>query len=237
MRKIKLFNIFLLLLNIFMIFINLEILGIVYHNDFLAKKYSVHGIDISHHQDRINWSKVDKKYKFVLMKATEGKDFMDTDFLYNWNKAQLNGFVVGAYHFFSMTSKGEAQAKYYISKVPKIENSFPPIIDVELSRKYAKEDVIKQLKIMIDLLEKKYNKKVIIYTDYKSYDNFIKNELKQNPIWIRDIKKYPKIEEDDRWIIWQYSNRGRVKGISGFTDKNALRYEDINWYINNLKIK
>lgn len=222
--------IYLCLINIFLIIVNLEVSGYFYHNDILAMKYKTHGIDISHHQTRINWSKVDKKYKFVLMKATEGKDFMDTDFLYNWNKAQINGFKVGAYHFFSMLSSGEAQAKYYISKVPNVAGTFPPIIDVEVSRKYKKEDVLKQLKDMIYLLEKEYQKKVIIYTDYKAYNLFIKDEFKSNPLWIRDIKKYPNIKENDRWIIWQYSNRGRVKGIDGFTDKNALRY-DIDEYI------
>lgn len=231
----KKFVICLIIINVILLFANLEFSGLLYHNDLMTWNYKIHGIDISHHQIRINWSKVDKKYKFVLMKATEGKDFMDTDFLYNWNKAQLNGFKVGAYHFFSMLSSGEEQASYYISKVPKSKDSFPPIIDVELSKKYDKAKVIKELKNMIKILEDRYEKKVIIYTDYKSYNNFIKNELIANPIWIRDIRKKPTIFEKNRWIIWQYSNRGRVKGIDGFTDKNILRYNNINYYLKELK--
>lgn len=233
----KKFIVFLVIINIMLIMANLEFSGVLYHNDLRASNYPIHGIDISHHQIRINWTKVDKNYKFVLMKATEGKDFMDTDFLYNWNKAQLNGFKVGAYHFFSMLSSGRDQALYYMSKVPIVSDSFPPIIDVEISRKYDKDRVIAELKEMIDLLEEKYNKRVIIYTDYKSYNNFLKGELKDNPLWIRDIKNYPKIKESKRWIIWQYSNRGRVDGIDGFTDKNVLRYNDMNLYINKIQAK
>lgn len=228
----KKFIISLIIINIILVFLNLELSGKLYHNDFLAMKYEVHGIDISHHQTRINWSKVDKNYKFVLMKATEGKDFMDTDFLYNWNKAQLNGFKVGAYHFFTMLSSGESQARYYISKVPNVNGTFPPIIDIEISKKYDKKIVIKELTDMINILENEYKRKVIIYTDYKTYTYFIKGELVDNKLWIRDIKKYPKIEENDRWVIWQYSNRGKVKGIDGFTDKNVLRYEKIEYYTN-----
>ena len=78
---------------------------------------------------------------------------------------------------------------------------------------------------MIDILEKYYEKTVIIYVDYKAYKNFIENELVDNPLWIRNVKYYPNISEKDRWIIWQYSNRGRVYGIDGFTDKNVLRYD------------
>ena len=85
---------------------------------------------------------------------------------------------------------------------------------------------------MINILENEYKRKVIIYTDYKTYTYFIKGELVDNKLWIRDIKKYPKIEESDRWVIWQYSNRGKVKGIDGFTDKNVLRYEKIEYYTN-----
>ena len=72
------------------------------------------------------------------MKATEGKDFLDTDFFYNWNNARINGFIVGAYHFFSMRSSGESQAEYYISKVPVSDKTLPPIIDVEISTKHKK---------------------------------------------------------------------------------------------------
>ena len=80
----------------------LEFSGYLYHNEILAQLagYKTQGLDISHHQEKVNWTLVDKKYKFIILKATEGQNFLDTDFLYNWNNARLNGFVVGAYHFF-----------------------------------------------------------------------------------------------------------------------------------------
>ena len=121
----------------------LELSGYIYHNDILAKIYKVQGLDVSHHPDRINWQLVDKKYKFIIMKATEGKDFLDTDFFYNWNNARLNGFTVGAYHFFSMMSSGEAQADYYMSKVPISDKTLPPVIDLEIPTRYPKEIVLK----------------------------------------------------------------------------------------------
>ena len=204
----------------------LELSGYLYHNDILAELagYKVHGLDISHHQEKVNWTLVDKKYKFIILKATEGQNFLDTDFLYNWNNARLNGFVVGAYHFFVMTSSGEAQADFYISKVPDSEKTLPPIIDLEIStKKYKKPDVIEHLRVMVEKLEKHYKKRVIFYVNYNTYNAYIKGEFPENKIWITDYKYFPKIEEDDRWIIWQVSRRGRIEGIPGFTDKNVLR--------------
>ncbi|CAM3157599.1 GH25 family lysozyme [Streptobacillus felis] len=212
----------------------LELSGHLYHNHILSQKYDIHGIDISHHQVRLNWSQIDKRYKFVFMKATEGKDHLDRDFFYNWNRAQLTGFRVGAYHFFSMLSTGEEQAKFYISKVPIVDSAFPPIVDLEIPTKYPKEVVNKELKDLIDILEMHYKKRVIIYVTRHTYGAYIENEFLNNPIWIRNIKWYP---SQERWDFWQYSNRGRVKGISGFTDRNAFRGEDIDNFINNNRIK
>ncbi|WP_374125413.1 glycoside hydrolase family 25 protein [Leptotrichia hongkongensis] len=204
----------------------LELSGYLYHNDILAELagYKVHGLDISHHQEKVNWTLVDKKYKFIILKATEGQNFLDTDFLYNWNNARLNGFVVGAYHFFVMTSSGEAQADFYISKVPDSEKTLPPIIDLEIStKKYKKPDVIEHLRFMVEKLEKHYKKRVIFYVNYNTYNAYIKGEFPENKIWITDYKYFPKIDEENRWIIWQVSRRGRIEGIPGFTDKNVLR--------------
>ena len=204
----------------------LEISGYLYHNEILAQMagYKTQGLDISHHQEKVNWTRVDPKYKFIILKATEGQNFLDTDFLYNWNNARLNGFGVGAYHFFTMTSSGAAQADFYISKVSDSDKTLPPIIDLEIStKKYKKKDVMKNLEEMVDKLEEHYKKRVIFYVKYNTYNAYIKNEFPKNKIWITDYKYFPKIKEDNRWIIWQVSKRGRIDGIPGFTDKNVLR--------------
>ena len=204
----------------------LEISGYLYHNEILAQiaGYNTQGLDISHHQEKVNWTRVDPKYKFIILKATEGQNFLDTDFLYNWNNARLNGFIVGAYHFFTMTSSGVAQADFYISKVSASDKTLPPIIDLEIStKKYKKKDVIKNLEEMVEKLEKHYKKRVIFYVNYNTYNVYIKGEFPKNKIWITDYKYFPRIKEDNRWIIWQVSRRGRIDGIPGFTDKNVLR--------------
>ena len=204
----------------------LEISGYLYHNEILAQMagYKTQGLDISHHQEKVNWTRVDPNYKFIILKATEGQNFLDTDFLYNWNNARLNGFVVGAYHFFTMTSSGAAQADFYISKVSDSDKTLPPIIDLEIStKKYKKKDVMKNLEEMVDKLEKHYKKRVIFYVNYNTYNAYIKGEFPKNKIWITDYKYFPRIKENNRWVIWQVSRRGRIEGIPGFTDKNVLR--------------
>ena len=237
MKKFLKILVFLIILGAVAVY--LEFSGYVYHNDIIAKvlRYNVEGLDVSHHQIRINWKKVDKKYKFIIMKATEGKDFLDSDFLYNWNNARLNGFTVGAYHFFSMLSSGAAQADYYISMVTDLDNALTPVIDLEIPLNYPKNIFLKEFKDMIEKFEKNYKKKVIIYVTYHTYNAYIKGEFPENKLWIRDIKFIPELAENDRWVIWQVSNRGRVTGIPGFTDKNVLRNGTVEDLIENSKIK
>ncbi len=57
---------------------------------------------VSHHQGEINWKQVAEKndFKFVVMKATEGHDFIDPRFATNSKEAKEQGILVGAYHFF-----------------------------------------------------------------------------------------------------------------------------------------
>ena len=58
---------------------------------------SFDGIDVSHHQGKINWSKVQKScpnLKFVYVKATEGKTYVDPRYEENVKGARKAGFKV-----------------------------------------------------------------------------------------------------------------------------------------------
>lgn len=75
---------------------------------------------------------------------------------------------------------------------------------------------------MIDLLTKKYNKTPILYVTYDTYNTFVKGYFDDCNIWIRDIIKPPKLEDERKWTFWQYSNRGRIKGIGTYVDINVF---------------
>lgn len=38
--------------------------------------------------------------------------------------------------------------------------------------------------------------------------------------WVRSLVRHP---GDEKWIYWQYHNRGRVDGIDGAVDLNVLQ--------------
>ena len=58
------------------------------------------GIDVSHYQGNINWSKVATSgIKFACAKATEGITYVDPSFSANWVGMKSVGLTRCAYHF------------------------------------------------------------------------------------------------------------------------------------------
>ncbi|PKM52732.1 MAG: glycoside hydrolase [Firmicutes bacterium HGW-Firmicutes-7] len=201
----------------------LEFLGVIWHTDIFARGYEIKGLDVSNHQHIIEWYNVSSEdYKFVFMKATEGEDFVDKSFEINWKGAKDNKFLVGAYHFFVTSSTGEEQANNFIRTVPVESDSLPPVIDLEVNKRENKEMVVKNLEVMIDRLEEIYGKKPIIYVTYDTYNAFVKGSFQECDIWIRDIMKLPRLEDEQKWVFWQYCNRGRIEGIDTYVDINVF---------------
>jgi lysozyme len=227
MRKIRRF--FMIIVGLAVILGFLEYKGIIWHTDFFAMKYKIKGLDVSHHQGKIDWKEINNQnsFRFVYIKATEGEDFTDDQFQTNWQEAQKY-MVTGAYHFFSMESTGEAQAALFIKTVPKLEISLPPVIDLEIGLDYNPEEVKLKLHKMIELLLQYYGKKPILYVTYDTYNKYIKGDFAEQEIWLRDILKHPKLDQR-KWMLWQFNDRGKVKGISGNVDINAFNSEEFNF--------
>lgn len=201
--------------------------------------YPVQGIDISHHQYWIEWSKLDKQQvQFVLMKATEGADHKDSLFSYNWKQAKKHQIPAGAYHFFSFCRTGKEQAKNFIESVPYDQNSLPPALDLEYGGNCQEANrlpnLVNEIDTFIQIVQKYYSKKVIIYTTHEFYDNYLLDRFTGNPFWIRDIIRIPKLNDNRQWVIWQFTNRGKLDGIIYPVDLNAFRgnKEDFVKFIN-----
>lgn len=193
----------------------------------IPKGYSIYGIDVSHHQDRISWSRLkegtpgEPPISFAYMKATEGSSHCDTRFEENWKSAKENGFIRGAYHYFSTKSPGAKQAQLFIGKVKLEPGDLPPMVDIE-DEPGNPAEFRRELKIFIDTLEKHYKVKPIIYTYKKFHDKHISGDIFGNyPLWIAQYNtKRPGIDRE--WILWQCTENGRLPGIRQKVDINIF---------------
>lgn len=197
----------------------------------IAEKYELQGIDVSHYQGDIDWKTIEgQNINFAYIKATEGSSYIDECFEKNWKAAQKTGIWIGAYHFFSFDSPGRSQAASYIDTVGKLSGKLAPVIDVEYygnkaEKPLEKEAVIRELKEMLVALEEHYHIKPIIYTTYKAYYDFIKDEFKEYPLWIRNVYFTPFINLGNSWTFWQYTDTAVLEGYKGeekYIDRNVF---------------
>ncbi len=172
------------------------------------------GIDVSAHQGKIDWSLVAKdKIAFAYVKATEADDFKDQKFIENWNNAKKAGIAVGAYHYFSLAYGGEVQANNFIASVPVEAASLPPVVDLEYvgnsNKRPDKAEFQKELKVFLEMIERQYGKRPIIYTTREFSRDYLYPEMTNQPLWIRSLFIPPQKD----WQFWQFSQWGKVDGI------------------------
>jgi len=209
------------------------LLGFLFYNGRIRFNYPnkdefpLLGIDISHHQGKVRWEELrTEKISFVIIKATEGADYKDSKFTDNWAASKKENYKTGAYHFYRLCKVGKEQAENFISVVPRGDENLPPAVDLEFGgnckTSKSKVETLAEIQEFLKILEDHYQKKPIIYATNEFYEEFLLNEFKEYPIWIRNIYKRPKLEEGRNWFIWQFANRGHLHGIHGFVDLNVI---------------
>lgn len=192
--------------------------------------YTIKGVDISAHQDHVDWQGLeDEGIRFAFIKATEGTTFVDSMFEYNWKEANKTSMKVGAYHFLTYTTPGETQAQNYIDTVNKKWGMLPPVVDVELYGEYVdnhptRKEVYAILDVVLDMLEKEYNRVPIIYTNLFMYEQYISGRYDEYPIWISSPDRIPKTLPDGKeWLFCQYTFTGTSASVG-----NHSKHVDYN---------
>lgn len=212
------------------VFVLAKMKVIYINNWFVNKNESTIGVDVSSYQANINMNKLkEQNIQFIYIKATEGSKAQDNTFEKNWDNAKKAGLLSGAYHFFSFDSEGKTQAENFINTVDdNMKGRLIPAVDVEYygdkkENPPKKEDVVRELKVFLNALEKEYGVKPIIYSGAEIYDKYLKGEFDEYKKWISSFYTPLSWNYKDDWYIWQYLNKGELEGYSG-----GEKYIDLN---------
>ena len=189
--------------------------------------YEIHGIDISHYQGDIDWSKLktakikNSPVKFILIKSTEGSNKLDENFNDNFYQARENGFIRGAYHFWSNRTSPRQQAYYFLKQVHLEDGDLPPVLDVEHKPKNkSNEEFQRDILTWLHIVEDKYHVKPIIYTYYKFKEAYLNAPVFDDyPYWIAHYY-VEKVAYKGSWKFWQHTDVGKLPGIKGYVDFN-----------------
>ena len=192
------------------------------------------GIDVSHHNGRIDWAAVRRDGKqFAILKCQyEAQSHrIDETFEYNYAQAGANGMARGVYIYIARASMAdpELDARSLLGHLKSRKLEYGIWLDLEDKTVEVKgKAYIRQLAYTYADIFKKAGYYVGIYCNRDWYVRLIHDDLKKDfDFW---IARYPKHDtgiydktsslkpSDSIAVAWQYSSKGRVPGINGNCD-------------------
>ena len=185
----------------------------------------VHGIDVSHYQGQVFWETVGEHscMKYVYLKCTEGGDRIDSRFERNIELAHRYGLKVGSYHFFRPKTPVGVQLRNMMVQCLPGEQDLIPMIDVERDGGLNSKQLCDSLLKFLVMFEQAYHQKPLVYTYRNFYNKHFVGRLDDYQLMIAMYADEEPVLADRRDItLWQYTQHGRISGVSGHVDKSRF---------------
>jgi lysozyme len=189
---------------------------------------TVLGMDVSHWQGELGQSWWDaaygEGYRFVFLKATEGRSLRDARYAANKSRAQEAGFKVGAYHFARPQYGGQEQAELFLEVAGDLD--LGGVWDLEYAGGVSGPMINVRTEEFLSVLNQRYGFSWMYsaawFLDPRKIDPRVPY-LRWVAHWTRASSPYmPRIWRDREYDAWQYSARGRVAGKRGI-DLNRMQ--------------
>lgn len=192
--------------------------GILKGNEPLMK-----GIDISVHNGDIDWQKVKNAgIQFAILRAGYGRELSQKDvrFEENYRNAKAAGIPVGAYWYsYAMTpEEARLEADVFLSVIKGKQFEMPVYFDLEEKKQFdlGKEKVSAIMRTFLERVESA-GYFVGLYGSASSLTTHTADDIKSRyTIWMAHWAE--QTNYSGAYSIWQYSDKGKVNGISGNVD-------------------
>lgn len=189
------------------------------------------GIDVSHWQGAIDWTKVKASgIQFAIIKAggSDAGFYTDPRWEENYKGAKDNGIAVGAYYFVGpgciSSADGKADAERFLAQLNGKQFEYPVYIDVEATAPATKAGATAAAIAFCRALESAGYFAGIYSSTYSGFRERL-DDSKLTPFthWVAQYAA--KCTYGGSYGIWQYSSSGQVNGISGRVDMD-VSYQD-----------
>ena len=198
-----------------------------------SKITSLLGVDVSVHQDNIDWAKVKESgIDFAMVRLGyrgygTGEAQLDENYAENIQGARDAGLDAGVYFFSQAITAEEAveEANLVIESLDGLDVNYPVVYDWEI----IYDDTARTDNISVDVLTdccvafcetiKNAGYTPMIYQNKRtSIFKLDLNRLNDYDFWLAEYNTKPTYYYD--FDMWQYTSTGRVPGIEGDVDLN-----------------
>ena len=188
------------------------------------------GIDVSKHNGNINWTEVrNSGVSYVIIRcgyrgSSTGALIEDPKFRANIQGATAAGLKVGIYFFTQAVNQIEAveEASMTVALIKNYKISYPVFLDVEASGGRADGlDTATRTQIVNAYCQTIANSGYTagVYANKTWLSSKLNvGALGSYKIWLAQYAAAPTY--NGRYDMWQYSSKGKIGGISGYTDLN-----------------
>lgn len=189
------------------------------------------GIDVSAYQGKINYESVKNAgVDIVYIKSSEGDYLEDPEFKNNYESAKNNGLNIGFYHFIRARNEEEAiqEAEFFSNVISGTEPNCRLAMDFEVFGDLSNDEINAISKTFLEKTQELTGKEMVIYSNTYDATNIFSSELaKYYPLWVAQYGvSIPNNNGKWRnWIGFQYSDSGRISGISGDVDLDRFTKE------------
>ena len=169
-------------------------------------------LDLSHYNPVQDWLKVSKEIDCVILKATQGKSYLDPTFYKNRVDARDSDILVGAYHF---ADGGDVnrEVDHFLSKVGEMLEGEFLVLDYEIHL----SNPVEWCEDFLNRCEKKTGIRPLLYINTSTFKSFKWGDEK---FWLASYGvndgKYHPIPYP--FVLHQYTSRGVCPGINGNVD-------------------
>jgi lysozyme len=139
------------------------------------------------------------------------------------------GLQVGCYHFEHPNNKPEEDAQNFIEAILAFKYTLLPVLDLEYSPEgISDEELYNWARAFVNTVKSKTGYDVVLYTGLWFLNKYPElKKLNDLPLWITAYRdQAPTVSGWNQWIMWQYTDKEPVPGVSGNCDANYLK--DLN---------
>jgi len=207
-----------------------------------AARAYVPGIDVSHFNGAVDWARVaGAGYKFVYAKATEGNTLDDAPYAAYRAGAGASKLRFGAYHFArpqgattgAIEVDAVAEADHFLDVAQPRPGDLLPVLDLEVTGGLAPSALSIWTLTWLHEVEAKLHVKPIIYTSPHFWQTALANTSVfaasgYRFLWVAHYTTAPAPNVPAQnwggsgWTFWQWTDCGRIPGISGCVDKDRF---------------
>ena len=131
---------------------------------------------------------------------------------------------IGFYHFLTATTEEEAitEARFFVSVINGLDSDCRLAMDFEVFDDLSLAEINNISLAFLSEVENLSGKEVVVYSDaFNARATFSSRVASEYPVWVAEYGAQE--PEDGQWSTWigfQYTNQGRVSGISGYVDRD-----------------